>query len=129
MSPKCSAPWAPAPNNNPVRFQGSKSPSTGNSHDQNPCPENLIVEACCGQPGQVFTGALPGVVVGDTFVDTYGFCWQVIGTTPSPISYIIYVDTVYTETDCADATCTDDNVCPEVVSIESCCEQFTSCTY
>ena len=87
----------------------------------NPCPENLIVEACCGQPGQIFTGALPGVVVGDTFVDTYGFCWQVIGTTPNPISFTIYVDTVYTETDCADATCTDDNVCPEVVGIDSCC--------
>ena len=88
---------------------------------ENECPENLIVEACCGQPEQIFTGALPGVVVGDTFVDTYGFCWQVIGTTPSPISYIIYVDTVYTETDCSDATCTDDNVCPDIVSIESCC--------
>ena len=91
---------------------------------ENPCPENLIVEACCGQPGQVFTGALPGVVVGDTFVDTYGFCWQVVGTTPNPISFTIYVDTVYTETDCADATCTDDNVCPEVVVIRSCCGEL-----
>ena len=92
---------------------------------ENPCPENLIVEACCGQPEQIFTGALPGVVVGDTFVDTYGFCWQVIGTTPSPITNLIYVDTVYTETDCSDATCTDDNVCPDVVEISSCCTDLS----
>jgi len=91
---------------------------------ENECPENLIVEACCGQQTQIFTGALPGVAVGDTFVDTYGFCWQVVGTAPSPITNLIYVDTVYTETDCGDETCTNDNVCPDVVEISSCCTKL-----
>jgi hypothetical protein len=95
---------------------------------ENECPENLIAEACCGQPQQVYTGALAGVGVGDTFVDTYGFCWEVTGTTPAPITSLIYLGGAYTSSTCADATCTNANTCPEVVRIYSCCEKLTLVT-
>ena len=88
----------------------------------NPCPENLIAEACCGLPQQVYTGSLPGVGIGDTFVDTYGFCWSVVGTTPAPITGLIYVGATYTSSDCDDETCTNANTCPDVYSLKPCCK-------
>ena len=90
--------------------------------DNNPCPENLVAEACCGQPEQIYTGALPGVGTGDTFVDTYGFCWEVIGTTPAPITSTVYLGAAYAGTSCGSQTCTNANNCPDVYSIADCCK-------
>jgi len=87
----------------------------------NVCPSNLIFEACCydGDP-ETFTGSLPGINLGDTFVDTNGFCWTATTETSAPITGIVYVDTVYSEEDCT--FCSDINPCPVVWTIESCCK-------
>ena len=87
----------------------------------NVCPSNLIFEACCydGDP-ETFTGSLPGINLGDTFVDTNGFCWTATTETSAPITGIVYVDTVYSEEDCE--FCSDINPCPVVWTIESCCK-------
>ena len=87
----------------------------------NECPSNLIFEACCyeGDP-ETFTGSLPGINLGDTFVDTNGFCWTATTETSAPITGIVYVDTVYSEEDCT--FCSDINPCPVVWTIVSCCK-------
>ena len=87
----------------------------------NPCPENYIVESCCGIGGQFFTSALPGVALYDTFVDSYGFCWYLAGTTPQPITNVVSVGTVYASTDCQSEACTSVNDCPFVIEIYDCC--------
>lgn len=89
----------------------------------NPCPLNFTIQSCCGEIPQVFSAALIGVDVGDTFVDTNGYCWSAIDTTPLPITNIVEVDTVYPITNCGDAVCTDLNACPTPVRIEACCRQ------
>jgi hypothetical protein len=87
----------------------------------NACPSNLIFEACCydGDP-ETFTGSLPGINLGDTFVDTNGFCWTATTETSAPITGIVYVDTVYSEEDCT--FCSDINPCPVVWTLQSCCD-------
>lgn len=87
----------------------------------NACPSNLIFEACCydGDP-ETFTGSLPGINLGDTFVDTNGFCWTATEETSAPITGIVYVDTVYSEEDCT--FCSDINPCPVVWTLRSCCD-------
>jgi hypothetical protein len=87
----------------------------------NPCPSNFNIESCCSQEPQTFTAALPGVNVGDTFVDTFGLCWSVIGTSENPITNVVFVDTVYTETNCLSETCRSNNPCPRIWTIQSCC--------
>ena len=89
----------------------------------NVCPLNLIFEACCydGEP-ETFTGSLPGINLGDTFVDTNGFCWTATTETSAPITGIVYVDTVYSEEDCT--FCSDINPCPVVWTLVSCCKTF-----
>ena len=88
----------------------------------NPCPENLIVDSCCEIGQQFFSGALPGVNVGDTFVDTNGYCWSVTGTTPAPITNVVAVGTSYPATDCLDEICISANACPTPVLLRSCCK-------
>ena len=90
----------------------------------NPCPENYEILSCCRAEPQVFTSALVGVNVGDTFVDTFGFCWSVISTSPLPITNVVAVGTVYTLTDCDSATCVDSNPCPIVIEITDCCNRL-----
>ena len=87
----------------------------------NACPSNLIFEACCydGDP-ETFTGSLPGINLGDTFVDTNGFCWTATTETSAPITCIVYVDTIYSEEDCT--FCSDINPCPVVWTLQSCCK-------
>lgn len=87
----------------------------------NACPLNLIFEACCydGDP-ETFTGSLPGINLGDTFVDTNGFCWTATTETSAPITGIVYVDTIYSEEDCE--FCSDINPCPVVWTLKSCCK-------
>jgi hypothetical protein len=87
--------------------------------DNNPCPENLAIGSCCVQGQEFVTGSLPGLEVGDTFVDNNGLCWSVSDTTGAPISEeSITVGTEITG-DCID--CTDLNPCPSFWFIRSCC--------
>ena len=92
--------------------------------DSNTCPENFIVQSCCGGGDETFTAALEGITVGSTFVDDWGFCWSVIDTTPTPITNVITIGTVYPSTDCNSAECTDANTCPNLLLIESCCKDM-----
>ena len=87
----------------------------------NPCPDNFDIQSCCGGEGQIFTAALPGVNVGDTFVDTNGFCWSAISETGAPITNVVQVGTIYTATDCDSAVCVEANTCPTSVLLISCC--------
>jgi hypothetical protein len=87
--------------------------------DNNPCPQNLKISSCCVQGQEFVTGSLPGLDVGDTFVDNNGLCWSVSDTTAGPISEeSITVGTEITG-DCID--CTDLNPCPSFWFIRSCC--------
>lgn len=95
--------------------------------EEEACPENLIVESCCANFGTVFSGALPGIIVGDTFLDTFGFCWTVTGTTPTPINGLVSVNTVYSARDCVE--CLNDNICPDIYGIKSCCKSTCDGTY
>jgi hypothetical protein len=88
----------------------------------NPCPENLVVDSCCAIGEEFFSGALPGVNVGDTFVDTNGYCWSVTGTTPLPITNVVAVGTSFPATDCLDEICISANSCPTPVLLISCCK-------
>lgn len=85
----------------------------------NPCPNNLVIESCCVQGQEFVTGSLPGLVVGDTFVDNHGLCWSVKDETGAPISEeSITVDTLITG-ECID--CTTANPCPSFWNVSSCC--------
>ena len=87
--------------------------------DDNPCPENLVVDSCCAVFETIFSSTLPGIGVGDTFSDNFGFCWTVTGTTPRPINGVVSVGTAYPAEDCT--TCLGDNICPPIYGITSCC--------
>ena len=87
--------------------------------DENPCPENLVVDSCCAVFETIFSSTLPGIGVGDTFSDNFGFCWTVTGTTPRPINGVVSVGTAYPAEDCT--TCLGDNICPPIYAIGSCC--------
>ena len=86
----------------------------------NPCPENLLANLCCEQYETVFSGSLPGVVVGDTFTDNFGFCWSITEETQLPISSVVSVATVYPTQDCL--AC--DHGCPDIYAIRSCCKDL-----
>jgi hypothetical protein len=89
----------------------------------NPCPNNLIVNSCCVEGQEFVTGSLPGLKVGDTFVDNHGLCWSVDDETAGPISEeSIVVDTIIPG-GCED--CTLANPCPDFWFVESCCGQFS----
>ena len=92
--------------------------------DSNVCPENFVVQSCCGGGDQTFTAALEGISVGDTFVDDFGFCWSVIATTPTPITNVVTIGTVYSSTTCESLECTDENTCPNLLLIVSCCKDM-----
>ena len=90
--------------------------------DENPCPENLVVDSCCAVFETIFSSTLPGIGIGDTFSDNFGFCWTVTGTTPAPINGVVSVFTAYPAQNCT--TCLGDNICPDIYSITSCCENI-----
>ena len=90
--------------------------------DDNPCPENLVVDSCCAVFETIFSSTLPGIGIGDTFSDNFGFCWTVTGTTPAPINGVVSVFTAYPAQDCT--TCLDDTDCPDIYAISSCCENI-----
>jgi hypothetical protein len=87
----------------------------------NPCPENYEVQSCCGITAQIFVPVMVGVDVGDSFVDTYGNCWEVVGTVPVPITNVVFAGTVYNEQNCNSGVCVANNPCPTFLKMESCC--------
>jgi hypothetical protein len=88
----------------------------------NPCPQNLSINSCCVTGTELVTGSLPGLNVGDTFVDNNGLCWYVNTETGAPISEeSITVDTIIPG-ECED--CTLANPCPDFWSVSSCCTQL-----
>lgn len=89
----------------------------------NPCPQNLVIQSCCVQGVEYVSGSLPGLVVGDTFVDNNGLCWVVSEETGAPISEeSITVDTIIPG-GCED--CTLANPCPDFWAIKSCCGEIS----
>lgn len=95
----------------------------------NPCPENFTIQSCCGEgEGETFSAALIGVNVGDTFVDTNGYCWSATATTGGPITNVVDVDTVYPETTCESAECVAANTCPTTAYLSSCCRNLQGYT-
>lgn len=89
----------------------------------NPCPQNLNIISCCVHGEEFISGSLPGLIVGDTFVDNYGLCWTVANETSAPITEeSITIDTIITG-DCD--TCTTANPCPDFWYITSCCTAIT----
>lgn len=85
----------------------------------NPCPLNLKISSCCVPGTEFVTGSLPGLNVGDTFVDNYGLCWTVDSETSGPISEeSITVASIITGT-CL--TCKIENPCPNFYDVKSCC--------
>lgn len=88
----------------------------------NECPLNLKIQSCCVPGAESVTGSLPGLVVGDTFVDNYGLCWSVTGETSEPISEeSITVVSIITG-NCE--TCRTENPCPNFYGINSCCTKI-----
>jgi hypothetical protein len=90
--------------------------------NENPCPENLVVDSCCAVFETIFSSTLPGIGVGDTFSDNFGFCWRVSATTPAPINGVVSVGTAYPAEDCT--TCLADTDCPDIYAIRSCCDSI-----
>ena len=64
-------------------------------------------------------GSLPGIAIGDSFVDTNGFCWYASAGTSAPVTGLVYVDTSYTGEECG--FCTDSNPCPTIYVLQQCC--------
>lgn len=88
----------------------------------NECPANIVVESCCFEGAETFTASLPGVSVGDIFVDTYGFCWTAIDETAGPITGMVMIDTNYGPVACED--CLNINACPEIIKLNPCCSSI-----
>jgi hypothetical protein len=87
--------------------------------DANPCPLNLTIQSCCVEGIEYVTGSLPGLVVGDTFVDNHGLCWYVNEESGAPISEESITVVSIIEGDCE--VCTEDNPCPYFYYVLSCC--------
>ena len=94
-----------------------------------PCQANFIATGCCDQPGEIYTSALPGVNVLDSFVDQYGFCWYLSGNTFEPTTSLVTVSTVYPANSCEDGACVAANPCPAIYVIKSCCEKYNFSGY
>tara|TARA_R110000868_G_scaffold339358_1_gene600094 strand:+ start:237 stop:2144 length:1908 start_codon:yes stop_codon:yes gene_type:complete len=102
-----------------IRFVSSQYVNCNECLIDNPCPANLSVVSCCAGQQEFFTGSLPGINVGDTFIDTYGFCWNVTEETSGPITGLVIVDSVSENCE----TCiTTPGACPDVYIIFTCCD-------
>lgn len=91
--------------------------------DANPCPSNLKIGSCCVSGQEFVTGSLPGLVVGDTFVDNYGLCWTVEDETGAPISEESITVVSIIEGDCV--ACLTANPCPNFYRVKSCCTSIS----
>jgi hypothetical protein len=89
--------------------------------DANECPANLVISSCCVVGAENVTGSLPGLAVGDTFVDNNGLCWTVDGETPAPISEESITVVEIIDGDCV--ICEGLHPCPTFWVIDSCCIQ------
>jgi hypothetical protein len=88
----------------------------------NPCPENLVISSCCIEGQEYVSSSLPGLEIGDTFVDNNGLCWSVNSETSAPITEeSITVDTIIMG-GCEE--CKTANPCPSFWSVRSCCGEF-----
>jgi hypothetical protein len=85
----------------------------------NPCPQNLIIQSCCVLGEEFVTGSLPGLEVGDTFVDNNGLCWYVSSETGGPVSEESITVVTIIPGGCED--CTLANPCPSFWEVLSCC--------
>jgi hypothetical protein len=88
--------------------------------DENGCPDNLVIGSCCVEGFELVSGSLPGLVVGDTFVDNNGLCWNVNSDTAAPISEESITVVSITTGDCAG--CIGTNPCPTFWNIQACCK-------
>jgi hypothetical protein len=86
---------------------------------ENGCPSNLIIKSCCVPGEEYVTGSLPGLAVGDTFVDNNGLCWFVESETGAPISEESITVSSIIMGNCD--TCLSSNPCPNLYKVESCC--------
>lgn len=91
--------------------------------NNNGCPNNLIIESCCVPGIEYVTGSLPGLNVGDTFLDNNGLCWSVTGETGGPISEESITVASIVSGDCE--VCTNTNPCPTFYKVSSCCGKGT----
>ena len=88
----------------------------------NACPNNLVIASCCVPGKELVSGSLPGLNLGDTFVDNNGLCWFVESETSAPISEeSITVDTEIIGT-CD--LCKTTYPCPKFWVVYSCCGQW-----
>jgi hypothetical protein len=86
----------------------------------NQCPDNLILQSCCDAFSEtVITGTIPGLSIGSVFLDTYGFCWEVVNIFRGPIESYYTVDPPLIN-DCNTCIQLEDS-CPEIVELISCC--------
>jgi hypothetical protein len=90
----------------------------------NPCPQNLKIESCCFIGQEYVTGSLPGLNVGDTFVDNYGLCWTVTSGTSEPITEESITVASIIAGGCT--PCITANPCPNFYSISSCCTNLNA---
>jgi hypothetical protein len=86
--------------------------------DSNTCPDNFILSNCCLDGEEYVAGAV-GLVLGDTFVDDNGFCWDVVTGTSLPITAPSIMIGTSGYTSCSG--CTGVNECPLVYYVEPCC--------
>jgi hypothetical protein len=88
----------------------------------NPCPDNVNIISCCVEGLEYVSGSLD-LTVGDYFVDDYGFCWSIDSNTSAPVTAptITIGTTGYTSCD----DCINNNDCPSVWVVESCCDIFS----
>jgi hypothetical protein len=97
--------------------------SCAKCQDEYACPQNLVIESCCVQGTEFVTGSLPGLALGDVFVDNNSLCWRVVGETGAPLSEeSITVVSIIPDAECGD--CTTLNPCPTMYFIESCCSKY-----
>ena len=85
----------------------------------NGCPANLVIQSCCAPGAEFVTGSLPGLQLGDTFVDNHGLCWNVVGETSAPISEESITVTEIINGACEE--CQTLHPCPIFYKVSSCC--------
>jgi hypothetical protein len=91
--------------------------------DVNFCPANLVISSCCVEGKEFVSGSLPGLNVGDTFVDNYGLCWNVDSETSAPLSEeSITIDHIIPTGNCI--TCLEESPCPNFFDVTSCCARI-----
>jgi hypothetical protein len=93
--------------------------SCAECQNENACPANLVISSCCVPGTEFVTGSLPGLQLGDTFVDNNGLCWNVVGETSVPISEESITVGAIIDGSCPD--CQALHPCPNFYKVSSCC--------